>query len=111
MAKNNQSNDREQLVGLLLMLNSNYWFVRFAAIIPEGDKFRLFVAHNKHTLIDELYNNIWGAKVAFTKSFKKKAWKNGLKPTWSTNFEPEQDWLKEQGVILHKEQADKYLED
>jgi hypothetical protein len=65
-------------------------------------KYRLVVLHNNKLLYDRFYNSIRGAKIAFQKLFKSKAWFEDVKAIWTIFYPPEKPWLVEKLQIAEK---------
>lgn len=70
-----------------VLLNSIYYFLQYAFIITAKNDSRLVVIHNNRVLMDHHYKTLRGARIAFQKKYKTKAWKNGVKANWSDKGE------------------------
>jgi hypothetical protein len=85
-----------------VLMNSVYYFLDHAFIIAEKNKnrYRLLVFHNNEVLTDQTYKNLRGARVAFFRLFRYKAYDNKYsKPEWTPLYHPEQEWLDAQYKI------------
>jgi hypothetical protein len=76
-----------------LLINSIYYFLECVFILDLRDHYRLVVLHRGHVLTDSDYESIRGAKIAFAKLYRKKAWREGVKPELSILYDPEDGWL------------------
>jgi hypothetical protein len=54
-----------------ILMNSYAFFIHHAVIIVTGKCYRLLVLKNNNPLIDKTFNTLRGAKIAFSKYFKK----------------------------------------
>ncbi|MCP5049577.1 MAG: hypothetical protein GY940_20575 [bacterium] len=95
MFKHSDKSDSRCEAKLTMLENSIYYFLEFVFIEIREEKYRLVVCHQRHVMTDELYNTMRGAKIAFTKFYKKKAWKEAIKPVWSPFYLPDPTWLSE----------------
>lgn len=77
-----------------LLENSIYYFLECVFIEQKENTYRLVVTHQKHVLTDLSYQTIRGARIAFTKLYRNKAWKEGIKPMWSPFYQPDNVWWK-----------------
>lgn len=70
-----------------ILNNRNHFSLQHALIIvlekTVGEIFRLVVYHNEKFSTDLVYYTLKGAKIAFKKYFKKRAYKEELKAEWS----------------------------
>jgi hypothetical protein len=78
-----------------LLINSAYYFIECVFILHLYDYYRLVVLHKGIVLTDAHYKTIKGAKIAFSKRYKKKAWSDEIKAEWSCFYDPDARWLKE----------------
>lgn len=85
-----------------ILISSIYYFLDFVFIISEGGCFRLVVMHNKQLITYRTYKTVKAAKIAFSRLFGSKAWKEGLKPNWSIFYHPAAEWLNERKEIINK---------
>jgi len=72
-----------------LLINSAYYFIESVFILRWGSHYRLVAIHDGRLLVDSLYETARGARVAFAKMFRHKAWSNDIKPDWSLFYEPD----------------------
>lgn len=83
--------------GLLILINPAYYFLECVYILFKKGYYRLVVLHNGRVLTYRNYRTLRGAKIAFQKIYKNKAWKEGVKASWNSpypgnyNFEKEKD--------------------
>lgn len=89
--------NQEKTLKISILINAIFYFIERVFIVknPEQDGCRLVVMQNHRVLIYEDYETVRGARIAFTRMFKRKAWKKGVKPDWSHFFDPDVEWLKE----------------
>lgn len=80
---------------ITLLNNSIHYFLSWVLIVHEPGNYRLMVVHNKKLLMDEIYPTIRGAKIAFSKIYKRFAYCQSVKPVWSPVYSPYQHWLEE----------------
>lgn len=78
-----------------LLINSAYYFIESVFILRWNDHYRLVVIHDGKMLVDSLYGTARGARVAFAKMFRDKAWSNEIKPEWSHFYEPDVSFYHE----------------
>jgi hypothetical protein len=90
----------EHIGHICLLINSVHFFLHSVFILCQENIYRLVVLHNNHLLIDRHYNTMRGARIAFQKLFKHKAWQEGVKSNWSLSYPPDTDWLEEKTALL-----------
>jgi hypothetical protein len=78
-----------------LLINSAYYFIECVFILHRYDHYRLVALHNGIVLTDAPYKTIKGARIAFSKMYKKKAWSDEVKAEWSCFYDPDAGWLEE----------------
>lgn len=78
-----------------LLINSAYYFIECVFILHRYDHYRLVALHNGIVLTDACYKTIKGARIAFSKRYKKKAWSDEVKAEWSCFYDPDTRWLEE----------------
>ncbi len=86
---------KEEAKKISILINSAYYFIECVYILILPGSCRLIVLHNGRVLTDRTYKTLKGARVAFTKMYKKKAWREGVKAEWSHLYDPEIKWLDE----------------
>ena len=91
MSQKKDADNKEPLISLLI--NSAYYFIDCVFILREEGLFRLIVLHNGVVLKDSYYRTAKGARVAFQKQFKRKAWTDAVKAEWSCFYPPELNFL------------------
>lgn len=77
-----------------LLINSAYYFIESVFILRWGSHYRLVAVHDGKILVDSLYDSVRGARVAFAKLFRDKAWSDEIKPEWSLFYEPEDSFYR-----------------
>jgi hypothetical protein len=82
-----------------LLVNSAYYFIECVFILRLRDHFRLVALHHGTVLTDACYRTLKGARIAFAKKYKKKAWKEEVKAEWSVFYDPDNRWLEEKGEL------------
>ncbi len=78
---------------ICMLINAVYFFLESVFIVVTKDHCRLVVIHNRKLIVDECYDTIRGAKIAFYRMYKEKACAKGLRNEWSANYEPDKRWL------------------
>jgi len=78
-----------------ILINSVYYFIECVYILILHDRCRLIVLHRGRVLTDRTYKTVRGARIAFSKLYKHKGWKDGIKAQWSHLYDPEVKWLEE----------------
>jgi hypothetical protein len=89
---------RRDKVEISRLINSIFYFIDVVYILKKDDTFRLIAlqgGQGGRVLIDKIYRTITGAKIAFTKFYQDKAWKEGVKAEWSHFYPPARPWLDE----------------
>ncbi len=88
---------QEQTLEISILINAIFYFIERVFIIknPEREGCRLVVMQNRRVKVYEDYETVRGARIAFNRMFKRKAWKSGIKPDWSHFFDPDEQWLDE----------------
>jgi hypothetical protein len=71
----------------LILENRHYFSLHHALILLVGKQYRLIVCHGEKVLIDKSYNTLRGPKIAFSKLYGKRAFKEGIIPSWSTTIQ------------------------
>ncbi|MCU0288486.1 MAG: hypothetical protein MUF15_19085 [Acidobacteria bacterium] len=85
-----------------ILISSIYYFLDFVFIIWEVEGFRLVVMHNKQLITYRVYKTVKAAKIAFSRIYGSKAWRKGIKPSWSVFYHPGMEWLNERKAIIKK---------
>jgi len=91
--KKNQTVEGPDEKKILSVTNAVYFFISNACIIVEENDFRLIVIQDKKALLNNTYDTLRGAKIAFNKYFKSSGYKEDLKPNWSHPYPPDLEWL------------------
>jgi hypothetical protein len=92
----------EEALHICVLVNSVFYFLSHVVIIEMSGKYRLVVLLNNKLLYERFYNSIRGAKIAFQKLFKSKAWFKDVKAIWTFFYPPEKPWLVEKFQIVEK---------
>jgi len=95
--KAGQFESQEKTIYISKLINSIYYFISDVFIrtdLIDKKKFTLVAIHNKRVLIYKDYKTPRGAKIAFSRIFKKKAWKEDVKASWSNFYDPDKKWLE-----------------
>lgn len=93
--KNNVSN-------ISLLINSIYYFLKCVFIHHGEDNYRLviFDFDRKEASLDQRYQSLEHAKMAFEKLYRRKACNESVKPDWSHPYDPDENWLGKKMKIL-----------
>lgn len=67
----------------LVLENRNCFYIQHALILLVGGQYRLIVYQSEKVLIDKIYNTRRGPIIAFSKLYKKRAFDESIKPSWS----------------------------
>jgi hypothetical protein len=84
------------------LINSIFYFIAIVYILKKDDHFRLIAIHNRRLLTDRTYPTERGAKIAFSKLFRGKAWKEDVKAEWTDFYPPDRFWLDKNMKIVEK---------
>ena len=77
------------------MINSVFYFLKFAFILKEGNHYRLVVIQHRNKIIDMNYKTLKGAKIACIKMLRNRFKNNQMKPLWSFLYPADEKWLKD----------------
>ena len=77
------------------MINSVFYFLKFAFILKEGNHYRLVVIQDRNKIIDMNYKSLKGAKIGCTKRLRHQFNNNEMKPVWSFLYPADEKWLKD----------------
>ena len=80
-----------------ILTNSIFFFINSVFIISQKETYYLVANHKGKLLIDKPYKTLRGAKIAFSRLFGHRGWKEDLKANWSIFYKPETRWLREKG--------------
>ena len=67
----------------LILENRNCFYIQHALILLSDKQYRLIVCHGEKVLIDKIYNTMRGPIIAFSKLYRKRAFDESIKPSWS----------------------------
>ncbi len=76
------------------LINSIFYFVGNVTITDNNGIYRLLAKHNGRTLIDKDFRTLRGAKIAFSKLFGCRSWRDDVKAEWSTFYIKDKDWVQ-----------------
>ncbi len=62
--------------------------------LRDGKFYRNPNLHYHQLILDKTFQSLRGARIAFAKLSRKKAWKEDVFPEWSEFYEPEDNWSK-----------------
>jgi hypothetical protein len=79
---------------ICILINSIFYFVSSVIILNNNGNYRLVAKHNGKILMDKIFKTPRGAKIAFSKLFNHRGWKEDLKAEWSVFYKPDAQWLK-----------------
>jgi hypothetical protein len=82
-------------IKISMLINSVYYFIECVFILDIHDHYRLVALHSGKVLIDASYKTLRGARIAFSKLYGDKAWKEEIKAQWSHFYDPDARWLEE----------------
>jgi len=85
---------------LVILINSVYYFLGCVYILKKRDSFQLVALHNGRVLTYRDYGTLRGAKIAFQKLYRDKAWQLGVKAMWTHPYEADGDWLAERDEVI-----------
>jgi hypothetical protein len=85
---------------LMILINSVYYFLECVYIVKKKDRYQLVVIHNGRVLTYRDYKTCKGAKIAFQKLYREKAWKEGIKADWTHPYRVDHQWMKEKDDLL-----------
>ena len=77
------------------LINSVYFFLDDVLVIDEKNVYRLIVYSHGEILVDKRFKTIRGARIAFFRLFKHKAWGPETKAQWSHFYDPDEDWMED----------------
>jgi len=83
---------------ICILINSVFYLVDSVFIIRKKGYYCLVVRHKGKLLMDKTFKTLRGAKIAFSKLFKHRNWRENVKAEWSLLFEPDIHWLEENKI-------------
>ena len=90
----------------VIILSNAFYFGASNAFIICDNNYRLIALNENRVLYDEYYDTVRGAKIAFIKVFKEKAFQLGDKGAadtqWTIPYPPDVIWLQEKLKIVEK---------
>ena len=85
--------------------NSIHYFLQYVFIMTVEKGFHLVVIHHNRVELEKVFKSIRGAKIAFAKFFKEKAWKKDVQAEWSPFYDPDKYWIVEKNKIVLRDLA------
>jgi hypothetical protein len=79
---------------ICILVNAVYYFLESVFIVISEDHCRLVVIHNKKLIVDQCYETLRGAKIAFYRMYKDKGCVTAMSNEWSANYHPDSKWLE-----------------
>jgi hypothetical protein len=80
---------------ICVLTNSIFYFINSVFIIWTNNHYQLVANHKGKLLINRRYRSLRGAKIAFSKLFGHRGWKEDLAANWSVFYKPDARWLRE----------------
>ena len=90
---------RREKVQISRLINSIFYFIDVVYILEKNGKFRLIALNNRRVLTDRSYPTFTGAKIAFSKLYRDKAWQKDVKAEWSHFYTPDHPWFDDKMKI------------
>jgi hypothetical protein len=78
-----------------ILVNAVYYFLESVFVVINEDHCRLVIIQNQKLIVDQCYDSLRGAKIAFYRMYKDKCCVKGLKTEWSISYSPDSRWLSE----------------
>lgn len=97
-ASQKASHDQAYQAGVISsLINSVYFTIGtcFIMFISASKEFRLLAVFGDTVLFDCVYHTLRGARIAFMRKFKSRAWYDDVAAEWSHFYTPDQDWIEE----------------
>jgi len=95
MGKRISSANENEEAKVSILVNAVYYFLENVFIVIGEDHCRLVIIQNHKLIIDQCYDSLRGAKIAFYRMYKNKCCVKGLKTEWSITYSPDSEWLSE----------------
>ncbi len=76
------------------LINSIFYFVGSVFITDNGKNYQLVAHHNGRILINKPYRTLRGAKIAFSKLFGYRSWREDVKAEWSNFYDADGNWIE-----------------
>ena len=89
---------------VILLNNQVHYFIETVFIICEKQLYRLIAVHHDRLLFDRTYPSLRGAKIAFHKFFKVRAYREKVKAYWSPAYKPDLQWWAQKTQNLGNKQ-------
>jgi hypothetical protein len=81
-------------VKISVLGNAVYYFFQRVLIITEKKGYRLIAIHKGELLADATYKTSKGAKIAFLKLYWCRAGQEGVRPSWTDFYTPDERWVQ-----------------
>ena len=78
---------------ICMLINAVYFFLESVFIVIAEDHCRLVIIHNHKLIVDQCYDSLRGAKIAFYRMYKNKGCIPGVNNEWSSSYVPDKKWL------------------
>ncbi len=85
------TNQKEEPI-VYRLSNSVYYFIESVYIIVGKNNYRLVALKHSRVLYDQNYKTLRGCKIAFSKLFNHRTWKDNVKAFWTDAYQTEQGW-------------------
>ena len=85
----------KQEAKISILVNAVYYFLESVFVVINEDHCRLVIIQNQKLIVDQCYDSLRGAKIAFYRMYKDKCCVKGLKTEWSISYSPDSRWLSE----------------
>jgi len=85
-----------------VLINKIFYYIETVFIMTVNNGYRLIVIHRGKLWTDKTYKTLDGAHMAFLSKYNHKAWKNGVKPSWSYFYPPDVKWLEKNLELIDK---------
>ncbi len=80
---------------IMSLLNACYYYFDKVLIIEEKNNYSLVVSSQSRVYVDQPYESIRGAKIAFSRMYRGKTWDDRVNPRWSEPYVAEAWWLED----------------
>jgi hypothetical protein len=100
--------EHKEDISISLLANSIYYFIDTCFIMDLSgtekgkNRYRILAFHEseRKIFIDQYYQTLRGAKIAFGKFFKNLAWSDNVAPIWTNFYVPDRDRIDDMlGVV------------
>ncbi len=81
-------------IEISILINYVYYFLETLFIMTVEGGYRLLVIHEGKLLTDKTYKTAKGARIAFSKLYGVRAWRDDVKAEWSRFYSPDAGWVE-----------------